>query len=390
MKSSIKILLVVTIIPLCALCLADCPPADLTNNCFVDFQDLGVLISSWLNDCNEPSWCAMLDLNHSGRVNIVDYSLLAGQWLTTDPCAPNDMIFIPAGIFQMGDSFAEGNLDELPVHTVALSWFFIGKYEITNQQYCDFLNNAKQQGLIGVSDGVVYQAATTYPYCSTSISSASSQIAYDGSTFTVRTKGSRNMSSDPMVTVSWYGAAAYCNWRSQQEGREECYNLSTWICDFTKKGYHLPTEAQWEYAARGGLSSKRFPWADPNIAHGLANYESSTDYSYDISPTRGYHPAWNDGIYPYTSPVGSFLANGYGVHDMAGNVWEWCNDWYSTTYYDASPSANPTGPASGSYRVLRGGSWFYGANYCCVAARDFYFPDYRFFYNGFRAVLNLN
>jgi len=300
-----------------------------------------------------------------------------------------DLVLIPGGTFQMGDSFNEGWSDELPVHTVTLDSFYIGKFEVTNQQYCAFLKWADDNGWITVTSGVVYKAGsgTSYPYCDTSTSSSYSQIAYSGGVFSVRTKGGRNMPNDPMVRVSWYGSVAYCNWQSQQEGKEQCYNLSTWNCDFNKKGYRLATEAEWEYAARGGLSGKRFPWVD-TISHSQANYYSSTDFVYDISPTRGYHPTWNDGIYPYTSPVGSFAPNGYGLYDITGNVFEWCNDRYSRTYYSTSPSNNPTGPISGTYRVLRGGGWYYFAFSCRVADRDSYSPDSRYDYVGFRVVLD--
>jgi len=308
-----------------------------------------------------------------------------------EPPVGPDMKPIPGGTFAMGDSFSEGYDDERPVHTVRLDSFYMSKYEVTNRQYCDYLNSAKSLGLITVgADGVVYKAGsgTSYPYCDTSTANSYSQIAYSGGVFSVRTKGARSMVNDPMVEVSWYGAAAYCNWRSQQEGKELCYNLSTWNCDFSKKAYRLATEAEWEYAARGGLAGRRFPWGD-TITHSRANYYSSSSYSYDTSPTRGYHPAWDD-IYPYTSPVGSFAANGYGVYDMAGNVWEWCNDWYQTNYYTGrpNPDVNPTGPTSSSYRVLRGGGWLYDASDCRAASRIGSLPDYRVNRFGFRLVLD--
>lgn len=304
-----------------------------------------------------------------------------------------DMVLIPGGTFQMGDHFNEGGSDEVPVHSVTLDSFRVAKYPVTNDQYCEFLNSALEQGLIIVSSGVVYKsfAWTQYPYCDTSASSPYSQITYDDGVFSVRTKAGRNMNDDPMVMVSWYGAVAYCNWRSLQEGREPCYNLETWECDFSKNGYHLPTEAQWEYAARGGLSGKRFPWGD-TITHAHANYQAdSFAYMYDISPTQGYHPAWKDGIMPYTSPVGSFAPNGYGLYDMAGNVWEWCNDWYSISYYSTSPETDPTGPTLGTDRVLRGGCWNNIAGGCRVANRYYRGPggrNYSVYGYGFRVSLD--
>jgi formylglycine-generating enzyme required for sulfatase activity len=382
-------------------------PADIFTDCKVDWLDLKMLADDWL--WTGPS---AADIDNSGDVNFPDFAILANNWGWT--CPPPEMVLVPGGSFQMGDSFAEGDSVERPVHTVTLDSFYVGKYEVTNSQYCQYLNSALGQGLITVTSGVVYKAGsgTSYPYCGTSTSSTYSQIVYSGGVFSVRTKGGRNMSNDPMVEVSWYGSVAYCNWRSQQEGYQTCYNdFVTWNCDFSKHGYRLPTEAEWEYAARGGLSGKRFPWSDPNITHSQANYHSSSSYSYDISPTRGYHPIWNDGIYPYTSPVGFFDgslrqksdfnwpasqssyqttsgANGYGLYDMAGNVWEWCNDWYSSTYYSSSPPNNPTGPTSGSYYVLRGGCWWYWVIDCRAACRGLSYPYSRYHDIGFRVVLD--
>jgi formylglycine-generating enzyme len=339
-------------------CLAVCPEADLTGDCYVDLADLAVVAAQWLTG---------LEL-------------------------PPDMVFVPGGTFQMGDSFSEGELDEQPVHTVSLRPFSMSRCETTNGQYCDFLNDVRDE--LKVVDGGVYalsDRSNSYPYCDTHARDVGSQIDYNGTVFRVRAKDGRSMSKDPMVVVTWYGAAAYCNWRSQQESRKPCYDPSTWTCDFSKGGYHLPTEAQWEYAARGGLSGKRFPWGN-TINHDHANYRANgSAYSYDTSPYTDdtYHPAF-DGTYPHTAPAGYFEPNGYGLYDMTGNVGEWCNDWYAGDYYVSSPADNPRGPSSGEYRVLRGGSWYDRANGCRVASRNYNTPSYCIGLHGFRLVRDLD
>jgi len=313
------------------------------------------------------------DVNGDCYVNIADIAIIAENWLRCgnpfDPrcrTIPEDMVLVPEGEYLMGSHREEPEDKELPVHLVKLDLFAMGKYEITNGQYCDYLNWAYSEGQLEISNGVVYSvddSSNSFKYCNTSAISSESQIGYSEDMFSVRSKTGRDMSNDPMLLVSWYGAVAYCNWRSQQEGLEECYNLATWTCDFSKHGYRLPTEAEWEYAARGGHHDPyyRFPWGD-TISHSQANYYSSQS-QYDISPTRGHHPVWKaNTVYPFTSPVGSFASNDYGLYDMIGNVWEWCNDWYSGHYYNISPDANPTGPTYGDQRVRRGSSWHYLAH----------------------------
>ena len=308
-----------------------------------------------------------------------------------------EMVLISADEFQMGDQSIpyDGDTDEQPVHPVYVDTFYMDRYEVTNDQYKDALNWAYGQGgLITVSDGVVYKynSGTSYPYCDTNSADSDSCIVWNGSTFTVES----GRSDQPVVEVSWYGSVAHANWRSAMEGRPLGYDLSTWNCNWNS-GYRLPTEAEWEKAARGDLVAQRFPWGDHIINHDYANYRANgSEYSYDTSPytSNTYHPDFDDDDYPYTSPVGYFAPNGYGLYDMAGNVWEWCNDWYLSTYYSTPEASqpNPRGPTTAQeYRVLRGGSWGSNADDCRVAER-FYngldgTPNRRNHFSGFRLVL---
>jgi formylglycine-generating enzyme required for sulfatase activity len=271
------------------------------------------------------------------------------------------MVLIPAGSFRMGDSFGEGSSDERPVHTVYVSAFTMDRYEVTKALWDEVASWAAAHGYdIGPADG-------------------------DG-----------KAAAHPVHNVTWYDVVKWANARSEREGLEPCYTVGASVyrteesepnCNWSVNGYRLPTEAEWEKAARGGAEGRRFPWSDVDtIQHARANYYSRSDYSYDTSPTRGYHPDYDNTPMPYTSPVGSFAPNGYGLYDMAGNVWEWCWDWYGESTYASSPGSDARGPASGSNRVGRGGGWDSGACFCRVANRDYDWPDSEYSNLGFRLV----
>jgi formylglycine-generating enzyme len=278
--------------------------------------------------------------------------------------APTGMVLIPAGSFTMGDTL-DGDLSALPPHTVHVSAFYMDPYEVTKALWDEVRAWANTNG-------------------------------YD-----LDAVGAGKAANHPVHTVSWYGVVKWCNARSEREGRVPAYYTNAaqtavyragqadvpndWVKWHT--GYRLPTEAEWEKAARGSAVGRRFPWSDADtIAHSRANYYSSSDQAYDVSPTPGYHPTFNDAVYPYTSPVGYFAANGYGLYDMAGNLWEWCWDGY--TSYAAAPASDPRSAAAFSWRVLRGGGWdYHGALDWRVADRIAWPPGSGLINFGFRSVV---
>ena len=183
-----------------------------------------------------------------------------------------------------------------------------------------------------------------------------------------RNAGFEQTDEHPVVNVSWNDAVAFCKWLSKKEG----------------KTYRLPTEAEWEYACRAGTTTRYYSGDDPETLAKVGNVADAA--------AKAKFPDWkltikaNDG-YVFTSPVGKFKPNAFGLYDMHGNAWQWCADWYDESYYTKSPTDDPTGPSTGSLRVGRGGSWDDGAGDCRSAYRSGIGPGLRGDYLGFRASL---
>lgn len=283
---------------------------------------------------------------------------------------PGEMVSIAGGTFSMGDSFDEGSSAELPVHSVTLSGYEIGKYEVTNQEFADVLNWANDKGYLTTASTTT---ATAYGQELLEVDSSYCQISYSGGQFLVDTRDAQSMADHPVVEVSWYGAVVYANWLSEDQGLQASYNTSTWAYDSTRNGYHLPTEAQWERAAGWtGTSHKRYGNGSDSISSSDVNYSSN-------------NPLGLSSI-PYTSPAGYFSGSTSpaGAFDMSGNVWEWCSDWYDSGYYSWSQGTEPEGPSSGSNRVVRGGGWGNAASICRSAYRSWNPPTDTNYFIGFR------
>ena len=348
---------------------------DLNGDDEINQQDLGILLANFGTGDGG-------DLDGDGDTDQSDLGILLSVYNT--PCSEwYVMASVPAGEFAMGDHHLYGFNDEYPVHDVFINAFDIGIYEVTNGQYAEYLNSAMAAGTIEVNgSGVVTLVGRNESLCVTTDRTSTSRITWDGSIFSVVA----DKENHPMIVVGWYGAVTFCNWLSEEQGRQPCYDLDTWTCNFNADGYRLPTEAEWEYAARGGEYTPYYywPWGD-EYDGSMANYWGSGDPYED----EGYP-------YTYTTPVGYYdgnqvpagvdMANGYGLYDMAGNVEDWCNDWYDENYYSVSPYDNPTGPETGTKRVLRGGSWNYGVPDMRCSRRWSNTPEINIETIGFRVV----
>ncbi len=257
------------------------------------------------------------------------------------------MVALPGGTFQMGDDLSP-EPDARPAHTVRLSPFRIDEHEVTNGQFAAFVQatgyvtTAEQRGWSLVWDEELGHRVET----------PGADWRHPGGPYT-RIDGRDRY---PVVHVSWYDAVAYCRWANKR----------------------LPTEAEWEYAARSGLRDGNFPWGNDELVGGRyrANY-------------RQHGRAIDADGFARLAPVKSYPASAFGLYDMCGNVAEWCADWYAADYYGTGPRHNPPGPAEGTERVVRGGSWVSPEEYRAdhhVAARSRYSPDITSDHIGFRAV----
>ena len=231
----------------------------------------------------------------------------------TSDLAP-DLALIPGGDFLMGSDDAEE--DERPVHRVQMDDFLLGVQPVTHAEYARFVKET------GHRAPAIYELPVVVKAGGTERERAFRQAG--GSYVWVEGVPPGERAGHPVTLVRYDDAVAYCAWLSAETG----------------KPFRLPTEAEWEKAARGGAESKRYPWGD-RLDRNMANFL--------VDPAqRGTHG---------TTPCRAYPANAFGLFDMAGNVWEWVQDWYDARYYATEGSRNPTGPASGHLRVLRGGSW---------------------------------
>jgi formylglycine-generating enzyme required for sulfatase activity len=259
-----------------------------------------------------------------------------------------EYLLVPAGEFQMGDNYNEGMAHEKPVHSVYLDEYYFGKYQVTNGEFKQFIED-------GGYTNKDYWNAGGYGECG--------ELPRYWDNDSLEGGGIPGNEDFPVIGVSWYEANAYCSWLSEK----------------TDKVYRLPTEAEWEKAARG-VDQRRYPWGD-SLDGSYANYGSSGDPFTTLTPAGLF-----DG-----SQEGEFLthdnASPYGIYDMAGNVWEWCSDWYGNDYYAVAPKENPQGPDSGIKKVIRGGSWISVPDLLRSAFRGGNDPPtLRYYTLGFRCV----
>lgn len=259
------------------------------------------------------------------------------------------MILVEGGQFTMGSNQGEDN--EKPTHQVALDAFYIAEHETTVDQYREFVKATGRDMPQPPDEDWMKTHLHTMKY------------------YTSAAKTWWGWQADfPMHHVNWYDAMEYCNWLSEKEGLQKCYTTDPkggWLTDITKNGYRLPTEAEWEFAARGGNKSKGYIYSGSNDPSAVAWYD---DTSNQKSPMT----------------IKTKAPNELGIYDMSGNVWEWCSDYYDADYYKKSPLKNPFNDKFSVYRTLRGGAWHYRVEYTTVTSRDGPEPKFSNYNYGFR------
>jgi formylglycine-generating enzyme required for sulfatase activity len=340
----------------------------LTNMAAVPASAFGnddVRLRVWFNDGTNGSQL----LTPDQRIAAVGYAMVAGGLApgVTIPASqiaspPPGMVLIPAGAFTMGRTSGDTDADQIPVSTTT-SAYYMDIHEVT-------LSHWQSVYYWAIANGYSLNA------------------------------GSGKGPNYPVHTVNWYDAVKWCNARSEKAGRMPVYytddaqttvyktgnvDVTNVQVKWTANGYRLPTEAEWEKAARGGQAGVRFPWGD-TITQNLANYYGNTgNYSYDLGPDGHNAVGIVGGNNPASCPVGTFAANGYGLYDMAGNGCEWTWDWLGIPYLGGT---DPKGPNVGSYRVFRGGDWADAATLSRCSYRSYDIPTRIGNRIGLRAVMS--
>ena len=299
------------------------------------------------------------------------------------PPPPAGFALSLAGTFTMGSPENEPGrgVDEIP-HTVVLSRHcYVQTTEVTNQQYLELAQWAVDQGYASATETTLLDALDGSSVELLDLDSPFSELAFDTDSelFSLRDAGHGSNPDHPVKAVSWFGAASYCDWLSLQEGFDRAYDHSDWSCNdgqpYGAEGYRLPTEAEWEYACRAGNQTA---FCNGDITYLLC----------DLDPVLT-QVAWYCGnAGNWTHPVAQKDANSWGLYDMHGNVWEWCNDWHGS--YDADPITDPIGAISGEARTWRGGTWAFTASWCRSAKRGWGHPEYSESWIGFRPVRPVN
>jgi formylglycine-generating enzyme len=291
---------------------------------------------------------------------------VAGEATAPAPTAPIDLVEVPAGGFAMGTDDPQGYPDdgEGPVHRVELSAYAIGRHPVTNDDFAAFVAaTGHRTAAEAFGNSFVFAGLLPDDFPPTQgVAAAPWWRLVEGADWRHPEGPQSDLSGrgdHPVIHVSWDDAMAYCAWT----------------------GTRLPTEAEWERAARGGLEGRHFPWGDerePGGEHRMNVYQGAFPQE-DLG-----EDGWIG-----TCPVGTFPPNGLGLHETTGNVWEWCADWYDPTWYGRSPATDPTGPEGGDTRVMRGGSYLCHESYCWryrVDARSANTPDSTTGNLGFRVV----
>jgi formylglycine-generating enzyme required for sulfatase activity len=285
---------------------------------------------------------------------------------------PTGFAAIAPGSFMMGSPTTEvSRTTNETQHQVTLTHgIYMQTTEVTNQQYRDMAQWAYNNGHVTATTSGLFDNLDGSTQLLKILGAGYYEITFNAGVFSCINP------THPVMYVTWYGSVAYCDWLSLQQNLPRAYNHSTWQCNagnpYTAPGYRLPTEAEWEYACRAGTQTP-FNTGSCLDAGTEANYDGSLPYT---GCPNGPYVGW-------TVPVGSYPNNAFGLYDMHGNLWEWCNDWYGL--YGGTVT-DPIGAGAGSDRVLRGGYWNYYAQYCRSAFRHYTYPNIRNLLIGFRPV----